>query len=224
VTGLLGPNGAGKTTTVRAVCGIITPSDGTIRVNGVDVHRDPQRAKAQIGYVPESPEVFSSLTGREYLALSGRLYHMPESLATRATELLERFGLLEAADDQLSTYSKGMRQKTVIAAAILHNPSVLILDEPLGGLDASSAAVLKELIRSFADRGRTVLFCSHVLEVVQRLCDDIAILHEGRLLSAGTATGIIEQGGYATLEEAFIALTGETDIEKEAREIVDALE
>lgn len=225
VTGLLGPNGAGKTTTVRAICGILGPTDGTIRVNGVDVHRHPREAKSDMGYVPESPEVFTSLTGREYLTLAGRLHHLEEKpLAARATELLERFGLSNQSDDQLSGYSKGMKQKIVIAAAILHNPRVLILDEPLSGLDASSAAVLKELIRSFAGRGRTVLFCSHILEVVQRLCDDLAIMHEGRVLASGTPDSILAGGDFASLEEAFIALTGQTDIEREAREIADALE
>ncbi len=225
VTGLLGPNGAGKTTTVNAICGILAPTEGAIVVNGRDVAREPEAVKSDIGYVPENPAVFSSLSGREYLILSGRLHHMQENdLPGRVAELLNRFGLTEQADELLAGYSKGMRQKVVIAAAILHNPSMLILDEPLNGLDASSAAVLKELIRSFAARGKTVLFCSHILEVVQRLCDDITILHQGRLLISGTATAIIAASRTSTLEDAFMALTGRTDIEREAREIVDALE
>jgi len=224
VFGLLGPNGAGKTTTVKCVAGLLRPTSGTVLVNGVNVAQSPMAVKAMLGYEPESPVLFKTLTGRELMTLVGRLHRMDEGeLRHRSGELLESFGLGEKADEQIHAYSKGMGQKLAIAAALLSNPSVLILDEALNGVDAASAAVLKQLIRGLADAGKTVVFCSHILEVVERLCDDIAIVAQGTLRARGTVTSIMAKMSAATLEEAFIKLTGETDVAREASEILSAL-
>ncbi len=224
VFGLLGPNGAGKTTTVKCVAGLLRPTSGTILVNQVNVAQNPMAVKAMLGYVPESPVLFKSLTGRELLTLVGRLHRMEEGkLRRRGGELLDSFGLGEKADEQIHAYSKGMAQKLAIAAALLSNPTVLILDEALNGVDAASAAMLKQLIRGLADAGKTVVFCSHILEVVERLCDEIAIVAQGSVRARGTVSSIMTENGAATLEEAFIKLTGETDVAREASEILSAL-
>jgi ABC-2 type transport system ATP-binding protein len=225
VYGLLGPNGAGKTTTVKTIVGALNPTVGEIIIDGINLADDPIKAKRIIGYVPENPSLFKSLTGREYLYLTGNLYHIEKTiLKEKAKTLLTQFGLYEKRDEQIATYSKGMAQKLVIAAAIIHNPRVLILDEPLTGLDAKASAILKEIIRSFARNGKTVLFSSHILDIVEKLCDEIAILYKGKLLATGTAGHIMETTGCDTLEKGFIKLTGETDISKEAADIVAALE
>jgi len=224
VFGLLGPNGAGKSTTVKCIAGLLRPTSGTVTVNGIDVAKDPMSVKAMLGYVPESPALFKSLTGRELLTLVGRLHRMKEDdLAVRAGELLESFGLGAKAGEQVQAYSKGMSQKLAIAAALLPNPRVLILDEALNGLDASSAAVLKQLIRGLADAGKTVIFCSHILEVVERLCDEIAIVAQGKVRARGAVADIVKDAGASTLEQAFISLTGETDVAREAGEILAAI-
>jgi ABC-2 type transport system ATP-binding protein len=224
VFGLLGPNGAGKTTTVKCIAGLLRPTSGRILVNDIDVAENPLAIKAALGYVPESPAMFRTLSGRELLTLVGRLHRMNEQeLARRAGELLESFGLGGKADEQVQSYSKGMTQKLAIAAALLPNPRVLILDEALNGLDASSAAVLKQLIRGLADAGKTVVFCSHILEVVERLCDEIAVVAQGKVRARGTVSTIMADNHAATLEEAFITLTGETDVAREASEILSAL-
>lgn len=222
VYGLLGPNGAGKSTTVKCLLGILHPDEGQVRVRGHDVMEQPEEAKSCIGYVPEELALFKNLTGYEYLQFSGRLYHLdPELLGERAGQLLERFQLSEVRNTHIQEYSKGMVQKLAIAAALLHNPPILILDEPFSGLDASSAAVLKEVIRSVAERGKTVIFCSHILEVVEKLCSRLVVIHEGRALASGTVPEILEQAAAKSLEEAFIGLTGETDIRGEAGEILE---
>jgi ABC-2 type transport system ATP-binding protein len=225
VFGLLGPNGAGKSTTVKSIAGAIKPSSGQILINGKDVVQSPIEVKKISGYVPENPALFKNLTGKEYLTLLGNLYHMTEKvLDEKINRILTQFELYDRRNEQILSYSKGMTQKLVIASAILHNPEVLILDEPLTGLDAKSSAILKEIIRSFARRGKTVLFSSHILDIVEKLCDEIAILYKGSLLATGTAVGIMEKTGCTTLEEGFIKLTGETDVTREAADIVAALE
>jgi ABC-2 type transport system ATP-binding protein len=224
IFGLLGPNGAGKTTTVKCLTGVLRPTLGRILVEGIDVAERPLEVKRLVGYVPENPVLFKSLTGREVLTLAGRLHHLEEApLASRIAELLHAFGISGKADEQVQSYSKGTAQKVVIAAALIHNPRVVVLDEGLSGLDAPAAAVLKRLLRSFASAGRTVIFCSHVLEVVERLCDRIAIIAEGRVKAEGTVGEILAQSRATTLEQAFITLTGETDVAREAEDILGAL-
>ena len=224
IFGLLGPNGAGKSTTVKCIAGLLRPTSGSVRVNGVDVAREPLAVKAMLGYVPESPTLFPTLTGRELLTLVGRMHRMQETaLDGRIEELLGAFGLGDKSDHQVHSYSKGMAQKLAIAAALLPNPQLLILDEALNGLDAASAAVLKRLLRGLADTGKTVVFCSHILEVVERLCDQIAVVAHGRLRARGSVSAIMAESGASTLEQAFMTLTGETDVAREASEILAAL-
>ena len=224
IFGLLGPNGAGKSTTVKCITGVMRPTSGRILVEGIDVAQKPMEAKSVIGYVPETPALFKTLTGRELLTLAGRLHHLEEKLlSARSDELLGSLGLSGKADERIQTYSKGMTQKLAIAAALIHNPRALILDEALNGLDASAAAVLKRLLRAFADSGKTVIFCSHILEVVERLCDQIAIIAQGKVRVTGTVPDILRDTGAATLEQAFISLTGETDVAGEASDILAAL-
>jgi ABC-2 type transport system ATP-binding protein len=224
IFGLLGPNGAGKSTTVKCIAGLLRPTSGRVLVNGVDVAQKPLEVKAMLGYVPEGPVLFPTLSGRELLTLVGRMHRMDESaLGGRIEELLTAFGLGDKSDHQVHSYSKGMAQKLAIAAALLPNPRLLVLDEALNGLDAASAAVLKRLLRGLADAGKTVIFCSHILEVVERLCDEIAVVAHGRLRARGSVSSIMAESGSSTLEQAFISLTGETDVAREASEILAAL-
>ncbi|MBN1412968.1 MAG: ABC transporter ATP-binding protein [Spirochaetales bacterium] len=224
VFGLLGPNGAGKSTIVKTIVGALKPTKGSILVNGKDITEFPVETKAMIGYVPEVPYVFTNLTGQEFLTMTAQLYHVdPSVIAGRASELLGKFGITKKKDDPIITYSKGMIQKLVIVSALLHNPDIFILDEPLNGLDANAAAVLKETLRSFSAMGKTILFSSHILEVVEKLCDEIAIMDKGKILSSGTVEQILAETGCADLEKAFIKLTGRKDIEREALDIINAL-
>jgi ABC-2 type transport system ATP-binding protein len=225
ILGFLGPNGAGKSTTVKLLTGMIKPTSGRARVAGFDVTTDPLEVKRRIGYVPESAALYESLTAREFLEVIAALYHeKPGSARQRIDELLDRFDLSAAKDQRLSEFSKGMKQKVVIAAALMHRPEVLFLDEPLTGLDANAALVVKELLRSLAAQGRTIFFCSHVLEVVERVCSRIVIINNGRTIADGTPSQIAAQGSAASLEEAFVALTGARNTSQVTHELLDALE
>jgi len=225
ILGFLGPNGAGKSTTVKLLTGMIKPTGGRARVAGFDVTTDPMEVKKRIGYVPESAALYESLTAREFLEVIASLYHEPPASAhERIDELLDRFDLAASKDQRLSEYSKGMKQKVVIAAALMHRPEVLFLDEPLTGLDANAALVVKELIRSLAAQGRTIFFCSHVLEVVERVCSRIVIINNGRAIADGTPVQIAAQGNARSLEEAFVALTGARNTSEVTHELLAALE
>ena len=225
ILGFLGPNGAGKSTTVKILTGMIKPDGGRAIVAGFDVARDPIEVKKRIGYVPESAALYESLSAREYLELIGSLYHLPrEATSHRIEEMLERFDLAGAIDQRLSEFSKGMKQKVLIASALMHRPDVLFLDEPLTGLDANAALVVKELIRGLAAQGRTIFFCSHVLEVVERVCTRIVIIAQGRVIADGTAHDIAATAGVATLEQAFVSLTGTRDAAQVTHDLLEALE
>jgi ABC-2 type transport system ATP-binding protein len=204
---------------------MIKPDRGRAIVAGYDVTRDPLEVKKRIGYVPESAALYESLSAREYLDLIASLHHLPpEATRPRIEELLDRFGLSAAIDQRLSEFSKGMKQKVLITSALMHRPDVVFLDEPLTGLDASAALVVKELIRGLAAQGRTIFFCSHVLEVVERICTRIVIIDNGRTIADGTAPAIAAAAGAATLEEAFVALTGTRDAAQVTHDLLDALE
>ena len=225
ILGFLGPNGAGKSTTVKILTGMILPSSGRASVAGFDVVEQPLEVKKRIGYIPETAAVYDGLTAAEYLDLVAALHHLdPRTSASRREELLSLFGLAGSQHDRLSEFSKGMRQKVVIAAGLLHRPEVLFLDEPLDGLDANAAAVVKELLKKLASQGRTILFCSHILEVVERICTRIVIINGGRQVVSGTAGEILAQTGTATLEEAFSRLTGVRDVGETARDLLSALD
>ena len=224
ILGFLGPNGAGKSTTVKILTGMIHPDAGRAIVGGFDVTEKPMEVKKLVGYVPETAALYDGLTGAEYLELIACLYHLDAKTAhTRRGELLELFGLTEAEDQRMSEYSKGMRQKVAIIAAMMHRPEVLIMDEPLDGLDANAAMIVKELLKQMAAQGKTVLFCSHILEVVDRMCSKIVIINHGRLVASGTSEEIKRSAGESTLEAAFGKLTGGQDVGRVASDFLSAL-
>jgi ABC-2 type transport system ATP-binding protein len=225
ILGFLGPNGAGKSTTVKILTGMIRPTVGRALVAGFDIVQQPIEAKKRLGYVPETAAVYDGLTAAEYLELVGALHHLaPSTIRQRAGELLELFGLAADEHRRLTEFSKGMRQKVLIAAALIHRPDVLFLDEPLDGLDANAALVVKELLKKLAAQGKTILFCSHILDVVERICTRIVIINNGRKIADGTAAAIRQKTGSATLEDAFSHLTGIRDVERLAAEFISALE
>lgn len=225
ILGFLGPNGAGKSTTVKILTGMIRPTSGRAAVAGFDIAEQPIEVKKRIGYVPEAAALYDGLTATEYLELVGCLHHLdPKASATRRTELLDLFGLGDVQHQRMNEFSKGMRQKVLIAAALIHRPEVLFLDEPLDGLDANAAAVMKELLKKLASQGRTILFCSHILEVVERICTRIIIINGGRQVANGTTDEIRRSTGTDTLEAAFSHLTGVRDVGQVAGEFLSALE
>ena len=210
ICGYLGPNGAGKSTTVRVLTGLLKPDSGSARIVGFDPVTQPVEAKRRFGYVPESAALFEALTAYEYLMFVGGLYGLSDKdLHYRIGKFLQLFGLGAEAAQRMSGYSKGMKQKVAITAALLHDPPVVLLDEPLSGLDANSAFVVKEILRSLAKEGKAILFCSHVLEVVERLCDRVVIIDRGAIAAEGPMDRIKSRAG---LEEFFRRLTTEEDL------------
>jgi ABC-2 type transport system ATP-binding protein len=204
IVAYLGANGAGKTTTMRVVTGLATPDFGRVLFAGRDVAEDPLGYRRRLGYVPETAEVYPFLSGREYLVLAGRLRALPEGgLQKRVDALLELLGLEAHRHQGLDSYSKGMRQKVLIGAALLHDPQVLILDEPLSGLDVTSVLVMKALLRELAGRGRTILYSTHHLEVAERLCERALILHDGRVVADDSVLNLRELRRRPSLEEIF---------------------
>jgi ABC-2 type transport system ATP-binding protein len=221
LVGYLGPNGAGKSTTVKMLTGMIAPTSGRAEISGFDIQRDPLEVKRMIGYVPESGAVYESLTGREYLEMIGRLYGLADqTIADRIEKFADFFELSEETLSRklLSAYSKGMRQKIVISAALIHNPRVIFFDEPLNGLDASTQLMFKTLIKNLAAEGKTILYCSHILDVVERTCDRIVIIDHGRIVADGTLSELREMSGEGSLERIFNKLTAQTDLEERAEE------
>lgn len=223
VFGLLGPNGAGKTTTISMCIGLLHPTSGAIRIAGHDVGRDAQVVKRIIGYVPDEPYLYERLTAREFIHLMGELYGMPEPLSEPVNRLLAYFDLLDAADSQIAGYSHGMKQKTALCGALIHDPSLLFLDEPTVGLDPKSARLLKDTIRSLADQGRAVLLCTHILEIAQAICDRVAIIDQGRLVAQGTLDELRGADRQSSLEDIFLRLTGGEEERHLARELIAPL-
>ncbi len=212
ILGYLGPNGAGKSTTINILVGLLPRSSGTVCFEGRPYQREDFRVRRRIGYVPETGGFYESLSGCEFLQMVGRLYHLEENEVERkARGFLELFELERSMHQRLATYSKGMRQKVLISAALLHNPELIFLDEPLTGLDANTALLLKELIRQMAHEGKTVFYCSHVLDVVERLCDRVIILDHGRIIADGNFEELRRSTAAATLEEIFKRLTSDED-------------
>ncbi len=221
ICGYLGPNGAGKTTTVRMLTGMLKPTSGTATIDGLDIIEQPLEVKQRIGYVPESGALFETLTPREYLKLVGRLHHMDDALVEqRATDLLDFWGMREHINQPMTTFSKGMKQKIVISSALLHNPKVIFLDEPLNGLDANAALLLKELIRILAKKGKTIFYCSHILDVVEKMCDTVIIIDRGVIVAHGSVDDLKEMTMKTTLEDVFSKLTQSDDVETKAKEIL----
>ncbi len=225
ILGFLGPNGAGKSTTVKVLTGLIRPDYGRASICGFDVVTQPIEVKKRLGYVPETPALYDSLTADEYLEFVSCLHHLdPKTAATRRGELLELFGLSANAHQRLTEFSKGMRQKVVIAAGLIHRPDALILDEPLDGLDANAAMVVKELLKKLAAQGKTIMFSSHILEVVERMCTRIVIINNGRFVTSGTSAEIVAREQASTLEDAFSKLTGVRDVGQVTTDFLASLE
>ena len=210
--GLLGANGAGKTTTLNLLTTLLEPSEGTAVVAGCDIRQDPLGVRRAIGYVPEHASAYDGLTADEYLELAGRVRDLPEDTwRPRADRFLTHLGLQDARQRRLGTYSKGMRAKVLLAAALLHDPQVLILDEPMSGLDVESQRVVSVLLREMTAAGRTVLYSSHVLEQVEQLCDVLVLLHRGSLLWHGSIEELRTKHGDASLSEIFLRMTHSGD-------------
>ena len=225
ILGFLGPNGAGKTTTVKILTGMLQPTGGSAKVAGFDVVENPLEVKKRSGYVPETGALYETLSASEYLNLIAKLYRVDHDQAEpRIEEFLRLFGLLDDQHKRMSEFSKGMKQKVLLSAALLSNPSVLFLDEPLDGLDATTALVVKNLLKELADQGRTILFCSHVLEVVERICSRIVIINAGEVVTEGTAEEINAKTNSDSLEAAFANLVGTRDSVDIAKDILTALE
>jgi ABC-2 type transport system ATP-binding protein len=210
IVGFLGPNGAGKTTTLRSCAGLLAPQAGRIAIAGVDLGAMPLAARARLGYVPDEPILYERLTPLEFLEFVAALYDVPEAdAARRAAELIERLELEDAQGELIQICSRGMRQKVSIAAGLLHDPPLTLLDEPLTGLDPHAVRALKDLLRERAARGFGVLVSTHLLEVAERLCDRVVIIHHGRKRAEGTPAALLAGKGGATLEDVFLALTAE---------------
>ncbi len=212
IFGFLGPNGAGKTTTIKMLAGILEPDEGSIEVAGVNMGENPIEAKKQMGYVPDDAELWEKLTGAEYLDFICDMYGVPgENRESRALSLLETFEMLHAVNDPIGSYSRGMRQKIALIGSLMHRPPVWVLDEPMVGFDPRSSYLLKELMRSHVEQGGAVFFSTHVLEVAERLCDRIGIIHKGKLIAVNTVSEMKElfaKEGDRSLEEIFLEVTG----------------
>lgn len=211
IFGFLGPNGAGKTTTIRMVAGILQPTSGRISIGGDDLASNPLAAKGRVGYIPDRPFLYEKLSGGEFLRFVAGLWgrHGPE-VEARMDRLLELFRLSEWKDELIESYSHGMRQKLLISSALIHEPELIVVDEPMVGLDPRSARILKDLLRTFVQGGGTVFLSTHTLEVAEALCDRIAIINQGRIIAMGTMDELRAgaQAGEAHLEEIFLKVTG----------------
>ena len=225
LVGLLGPNGAGKSTCLKIISGILTPSEGSVRVNGLRLPDQAIEVKKQLGYVPEVAVLFESLTGQEFMELMGRLHDVPEQvLQFRIAEILETFNLTSDRSGRLDSYSKGMRQKVLIGAALLHNPDLILLDEPLSGLDVNAAVMVKDLLSALAAAGKTILYSSHVLDVVEKICDRVLIIDNGNLIADGASEVLKKQTDEPTLEAVFRKLTGSAATTPKVDRIISALQ
>jgi ABC-2 type transport system ATP-binding protein len=224
IIGYLGPNGAGKSTTVKMLVGILKPTDGEASVAGYDVVKDNLELKKHIGYVPESVALYESLTPVEYLRMVGRLYHIQENVIDKKIEaLMDLFDIRSTSYQRISGLSRGMQQKILILSALIHNPEVIFLDEPLSHLDVSTVTIMKKVIQNLADEGRTVFYCTHILDVAENICQRILIINKGRIVADGSVEELREMTTRTSLEDIFTQLTDTTDIDSRASEIVRAV-
>ena len=224
ILGYLGPNGSGKSTTVKMVIGLIKPSHGKVLFEGRDIREDLAGYRAQLGYVPEEAQVYTHLSGLEYLQLVGRLRGIPEALLeTKARGLLQLLALEHAQYSPMENYSKGMRQRVLLASAMLHDPKLIILDEPLSGLDAVSALLFKDLLALLAAEGKAILYISHVLDVVERVCERVIVLSKGRVVADAAPHELTALMKLPTLESVFAQLVQQTDTQSVARQMVDVM-
>jgi len=224
VLGYLGPNGSGKSTTVKMLTGLLEPTDGEVTHNGHNIHKELAAYRKRLGYVPEEANLYPYLTGQEYLDMVGTLRGMPDSRKnSRINSLLELFSLWQHRHVSLGSYSKGMRQRILLIAALMDNPDLLILDEPLSGLDVTSALIIKNLIQAFSARGKSIFYCSHILEVVEKVCTHLIVLRKGRVIAHGATSEVRERIGTSSLEEVFLQLVEDKDVARTANEIADVV-
>jgi ABC-2 type transport system ATP-binding protein len=224
VLGYLGPNGSGKSTTVKVLTGLLQPTHGQVLFEGQDIQNDLVSYRKRLGYVPEEANLYPFLTGEEYLEMIGTLRAMsPSRMKSKISSLLELFSLFPRRHVSLGSYSKGMRQRILLIAALMDNPDVLILDEPLSGLDVTSVLIIKNLIQAFSIRGKAIFYCSHILEVVEKVCSQLLILRKGQVMAYGSTEDVRRQIGRSSLEHIFLQLVEDKDVAQVASEIVDVV-
>ena len=224
VLGYIGPNGSGKSTTVKMITGLLQPTRGQVLFNGMNIHDDLTAHKRRLGYVPEEANLYPFLSGLEYLELAGRLRGMPENLLQkRAAALLRLFSMFQHRHTAIATYSKGMRQRILIIAALFHNPDLIIFDEPLSGLDVTSAMIFRELVSGLCREGKTIFYCSHVLDAVEKVCSHVTILQNGKQLAYGPVDELKRFQSMPSLEAAFAHLVQDGDAKQAANAMVDVV-
>ncbi len=227
IIGYIGPNGAGKSTTVKIMLGLIEGYSGKVEIFGEDIAKGGLEYKRKIGYVPELAEIYDNLTAREYLSFIGQLYGLSDNVVNeKITSLMQCFGIGEVTDARINTFSKGMKQKTLIISSLMHNPDLLFLDEPLAGLDPNSVMIIKELLSLLASRGKTIFYSSHIMEVVEKISDRIILLNNGKIVADGSFSSLQEQlhEGTGTLEQIFNQLTGFNQHLEIANDIMSIIE
>ena len=225
VIGYIGPNGAGKSTTVKIICGLLTDYEGEVKIRGFDVKKQTIDVKRHIGYVPELAELYDVLTPMEFLSFMGALYGLDEALCTsRVVKILTAFGLQANLDQRMDSFSKGMKQKVLLASGLLHDPDVIVLDEPLSGLDANSVIIVKELISRLAQEGKTIFYCSHMMDVVEKVSDRIVLIDEGRVVADGSFEELRNLQGKGSLEQIFAGLTSNSAMHDAAGDVMKAFE
>lgn len=224
IIGYIGPNGAGKSTTIKILTGIIPEFDGTASVLGFDVRKEPIEVKKRIGYIPENAALYDALTPLEYLHFIGQLYKMETiQIEKKAKELLRIFSLADYDDARMTTFSKGMKQKVLLIAGMMHNPSILFLDEPLSGLDANAVILVKEILTQLKRDGKTIFYSSHIMDVVEKISDRIIVINKGEMIANGTFTELNAQSNNSSLEKIFTELTGNKEHQSIAGEFIDIL-
>ncbi len=222
---LLGPNGAGKTTTIKMILGMLRPDAGQVFFDGKPIVPDDNQHKARVGYVPESCALYDNLTGHEYLEFIGNLHHLPSDEVNKKADLLLReVDLSDSAHKLIREYSKGMKQKILMISALIHDPDLIVLDEPFSGMDANAVLVFRELIYDQARQGKAIIFCSHILEVVERIVHRALIIKAGKQLACGSPAEIIDLSSHKTLSRAFNELTGSRDVAEQARSITEIIQ
>jgi ABC-2 type transport system ATP-binding protein len=225
VLGYIGPNGAGKSTTVKILCGLLPDYEGEVTIKGVNLKQQPLQVKQWMGYVPELAELYDVLTPVEFLEFTGSLYGLEAAVCReRIDRMLSAFGLTGQMNQRMDSFSKGMRQKVLLASGLLHNPDIIILDEPLSGLDANSVIIVKELISKLAKEGKTIFYCSHMMDVVEKVSDRIILIDEGRVIADGSFEELKQQQGNKSLEQIFAGLTAHDSLSQAADELMRAFD
>lgn len=224
IIGYIGPNGAGKSTTIKILTGLIYDFEGNANVLGLDVRKEPIEVKKRVGYIPENASLYDTLTPLEYLEFVGNLHGLDNGLIKRkSTDLLAVFGLAASKDDRMTTFSKGIRQKVLLIAGMLHNPSILFLDEPLSGLDANAVILVKEILSQLKQAGKTIFYSSHIMDVVEKISDRIMIINKGEMIANGSFSELNAQAQSGSLEQLFTELTGNREHQSAAGQFIDII-